>query len=313
MVFNSKVKLAGNTRCLPTNCTNGVQYFNLSTRNNCPVLKTININRDLKDKSKMAYKDLERSIQSFGFAFQPILVTSDYFILDGQHRWKIVNNLWDQGIDVGISMVVCPNITSTDDDIRQVIIDLQKGHAWTPEDKIKSLSLSNNETAQFIQKMANEPVSFFKANKFGMRNAFVVLGLNPNNFDDIPEFLSMEVEEEGKKLFKEIKTLLTIGKRENDKANNWTEPFIKAWRRIRLNYKDLEKVDENGEKLVIDSEALNNMIEYVGIPEIGTKWRAYADSAFSSGKVGRWVEIFEKTIVQTYEWKSRISACEETF
>lgn len=291
------------TRCKTDNCNSGVQYFNLSTRNECPNLKLLKpINRELKDKSKMPYKDLEHSIRNFGYAYQPILVSADGFILDGQHRWKIVNDLWDKGVDVGISIVASPFVKSTDDNIRQVIIDLQKGHAWTPEDKLKSLASTGNETAKLVLKLANNPLDITKKKKFGTRNAFVLMGMNPDNFDVIPEDVSQETVETANRLFEEVNTLLTIGKKEYEKANNWTEAFVKAWRRIRLNDPSLKKENEEGEKTIVDTQALNNMIDSIGLVKLGFKWRAYADKALASGRIGRWAEVFERAIVQTYEY-----------
>ena len=297
------------TRCKTDICNSGLQndnvvaYYNLFNRENCPELKIIpKLQRGLSDTSKMSYKDLERSILTFGYAYQPILVSADGYILDGQHRWKIVENLWEKGINVGISIVKTPLVKSTDNNIRNVIIDLQKGHAWTPEDKLKSLAATGNETAKLILKLANNPLDITKKKKFGARNAFVLMGMNPDNFDVIPEDVSQETVETANRLFEEVNTLLTIGKKEYEKANNWTEAFVKAWRRIRLNDPSLKKENEEGEKTIVDTQALNNMIDSIGLVKLGVKWRAYADKALASGRIGRWVEVFERAIVQTYEY-----------
>lgn len=302
------IKSTVNTRCQTVNCNNEVQSFNLSTRENCPKLGTISINRELNDKTKMSYRDLEKSIRTYGCVFQPILISSDNYILDGQHRWKIVQSLWNEGIDVCISMVTAHNVKSTDPDIMSIIIDLQKGHAWTPEDKVKSLAKAGNETAQYVLELANKQSAVFsKGKRFGIRNALVLMGRNPADFD-IPEIISQEDIKKFEKLYQEINFLITVGIKSGEIANNWTEALIKAWRRIRLSYENLEGLDSNGVKTPIDAKVLNNMVEEIGITEIAMKWRQYADvdSTFSSAKISRWLNMLYKTIIETHEWKTKL-------
>lgn len=296
---------ASGTRCQTANCASEVQSFNLTTRDNCPKLKLIQINRELNDKTKMSYRDLEKSIRTYGQVFQPILVTLDGYILDGQHRWKIVNDLWDEGINVTVRIVVAQNIRSTDSDIISIIIDLQKGHAWTPEDKVKSLAKTGNETAQYVLELANkQSIVFSKGKRFGIRNALVLMGRNPDNFD-LPETISQEDVKTFETLYQEIFALVSVGMKPGDKANNWTEALIKAWRRIRLSHDELEAINREGIKTPIDPEVLSRMVNEIGITEIAIKWRMYADAdgVFSSGRIPRWLNILYHTIIETYEYK----------
>lgn len=301
-MYNLIDKSAG-TRYLAETKT---RWFNLTTRQYCPELFFLSENRGLISVDKAKRRKLKKSILEQGMVMYPILCDSKLNIYDGQHRWQIVNELWDAGENIAVGIVINPWLDTDDTNkIRHRLITLQEGCVWSPFDKLKSLSEQGNETAQTILKLAYEPVKYTSKGFYGIRNAFVAMGRNPDDFETLPYVCGQEEYEFSKRIFDETKLLLTLGVKTTDKVNNWTEAFIKAWRRIRANDKSLMKEDENGDRAVVNTEALNVMIDDIGLELLGTRWRAYADKAYSSGKMGRWATVLETAIVNTFDFKNR--------
>jgi len=239
----------------------------------------------------------------------PILCDSNYNIYDGQNRWKIVNELWDTGEDIKVGISINPWLTETESPkVRRTRLQvLQKNSPWTLTEKLKSLADDGNETAKYILKLAYEPVTYTKNGIYGIRNAFVAMGRRPDDFDStLPYVCGQDEYELSKRIFNETNLLLQLGIKTSDKANNWTEAFIKAWRRIRTNDENLVKEDENGDRTVVDTKALNVMIDEIGLDIIGVRWRCYANEAYASGKIGRWASVLETAITNTFDYENGI-------
>ena len=297
---------AGGTRCLPAA---EVKYFNLSTSKSFPDLKKINGNRSLNN-----YSDLKKSIKNAGFIFQPVLITEDGYVLDGQHRVKITRELWDEGIDVVIGLMAIP-FSSDSKELGDILIELQKGHPWTPEDKVRFYANKGNETAKYVLTLANKSCPFLKSGRFGIRNSLVLMGMNPNAFE-MDEYISEGDIEVCEKLFNELYILLNVGLDRKNKANNWLETLIKAWRRIRLYDADLGGEDETGYKYFFNPKDVRAMLDEMGVEELAPNWypSAIGNGAFASSKIGRWLDVFNDSIVSTHKrfaWE-RSKSCETT-
>jgi hypothetical protein len=301
---NYKINSAG-TRCLAETET---EWYDLTTREYCPLFHRLDLNRALVPLDRPRRRKLKNNIREKEMVLLPILCDKDYNIYDGHQRWKIVNELWDEGVNVKVGFTVNPWLNE-DDPIerkRDNLISLQENTPWSPYDKLKSLADFNNETAQCILKLAYEPVTYTKKGIYGIRSAFVAMGRNPDDFDTLPVVLSPEDYELSQRIFNETNYLLTLGIKATDKANNWTEAFIKAWRRIRINDPKLAEEDENGDRAPMDTNALNAAIEDVGLDTIGSYWRLFADKAYASGKVGRWAMVLGQAILAAYDRKHSV-------
>lgn len=295
---------AEGTRCLSAN---EVKFFNLSTSQSFPDLKKINGNRSLNN-----YSDLKKSIKKSKRVFMPVLVTNDGYVLDGQHRVKITKELWEEGVDVIIGLLSIP-FSSDSKEVCDILIDLQKGHPWTPEDKVRYYACKGNETAKYVLTLANKSCPFLKSGRFGIRNAIVLLGMNPNKFE-MEEYISEREIEMCEKLFNELYILLNVGLDRKNKANNWLETLIKAWRRIKLYDADLGGEDETGYKYFFKPKEVRAMLDEMGIEELAPNWysSAISNGAFASSKIGRWLDVFNDSIVNTHSrfvW-NRSKSCE---
>lgn len=290
------------TRCLAETKT---EWYNLSTREFCPKLHRLNENRGLVPESKQRRRKLKKNIKEKGMVLQPILCDSDYNVYDGQNRWKIINELWNEGTDAILGITINPwlNENKTSEFKRSCLQALQEGTPWGPLDKLKALSDEGNEAAQCVLELAFKPSTFTKKGIYGIRNAFVAMGRNPDDFETLPYVYSQEEYYTSKRIFDETMLLLKLGVKSSDKLNNWTEAFIKAWRRIRTNDPNLKKEDENGDRAIINTKALNTMIDDIGIEALGNLWRCYADKAYATGKTGRWASVLEEAIMDTYKFK----------
>lgn len=297
-MVNSKYAIrAAGTRCLaPTQKKTWV--YTLANSQDFPIFKTIPGQRQSFEGSSN-YKDLKKSILRYHKVFVPIVVTPDGYLTDGFHRTKIVKELWNSGIDVEITVM---EQEVPEESKIEVMSDLQKGKAWDGEDFIYSQAQRGNKPAQYILEVANRKVDFNLRGIFGIRSAIVcTYGGMPKDYI-MPEDLDPQIVLQTEKLFSEITTLLTIGnsKKTHIKQNNWTQSFINAWRRIRTNDIKTQKEDEEGVKITIDTKALNNMIDEIGIEIIGEVWPAYAAETFSTSRLGKWVGMFERMILQLY-------------
>ena len=118
----------------------------------------------------------------------------------------------------------------------------------------------------------------------------------------MPEEIDPMIVIDAERLFNELNTILTLGNSGagHIRQNNWSETFVKAWRRIRTNSVKTMKEDEEGVKTTIDTKALNNMIDELGIETIGLYWINYAKDVFSTARVGRWVGMIERMVLQLY-------------
>lgn len=299
---------AGGTRCLPVA---EVKYFSLSTSKSFPDLKKINGNRSLNN-----YSELKKSIKNAKLVFQPVLITEDGYILDGQHRVKIVKELWDEGTDVIIGLMALP-FKSDSKEVDDILIELQKGHPWTPEDKVRYYACKGNETAKYVLTLANKSCPFLKSGRWGIRNSLVLMGMNPSAFE-MDEYISEREVEVCEKLFNELYILLNVGLDRKNKANNWLETLIKAWRRIKLYDADvkLDAEDENGMKYEFSPKAVRGMLDEMGVEELAPNWYPFAieNGAFASSKIGRWLFVFKDSIIDTHNrfaWE-RSKSCETT-
>lgn len=291
-------------RCLAESTT---RWYNLETREFCPVIYNKE-NRRILPEERAKRRRLEKSIRKYGMVLQPVLCNSKGEAYDGERRFRVVHDLWEEGIDVAIPVTINPLLDKfkTSAEKRSVLIALQEGTAWTPLDKLTALKRDGNEYAENILHFAFEPVQFTSKGIFGNRNAMAAMGRNPNDFDTLPYVCGFEEYNTGKQIFEETSKLLNMGVKDGDKANNWTEAFIKAWRRIRTNDPTLCREDENGDRTVIDTKALNSMIDDLGLDYIGAHWRNFADKAYSSGKMGRWAGVLEDVIVNSYNYKYKV-------
>ena len=278
-----------------------IESYDLSNCDLLPEYRRIKGNRMLYELSNK-YKALKNSIAGFLWSFQPVLVTADGYVLDGQNRLKIMRELWDSGVDAVLLVLTLP-FTTDSFNTYKALQEIQKKMVWTPEDKINSLVEKGNETAIFIRILADEPMDFFKSGRFGIRNALVVMGINPDKVDTVPFVLTKEKQDEAEQIFNEIKILLQYGRKEFGRINNWAEAFLKAWRRIRLGMAQ-EGEDENGVRTVVTPSTLNERIKEIGIEAIGEDWATAArgQNAFSTAKLGRWVYVLESAINDRYHW-----------
>lgn len=278
-----------------------IEGYDLSNYEMLPEYKRIKGNRMHYEKSNK-YQAVKRSISDFLWAFQPVLVTADGYVLDGQNRLKITRELWGEGINSVLLVVTLP-FTTESLNTYKALQELQKTRVWTPEDRINSLVELGNETAIFVRKLADEPMDFFKSGHFGIRNALVVMGINPDKMDNLPSVLTKEKQDEVESLFDEISTLLKYGREEFGRINNWLETFIKAWRRIRLGMAQ-EGEDEKGVKTIISPSTLNERVKEIGVDAVGRDWATTArgQNAFSSAKLKRWVYVLERAINERYDW-----------
>lgn len=278
-----------------------IEGYDLSNCELLPKYRRIKGNRMLYELSNK-YKALMKSITNFEWCFQPVFVTSDGYVLDGQNRLKIMRELWDKGVDSVLLVLTLP-FSADSLNIYKALQDVQQKMVWTPEDKINSLVENGNETAIFIRKLADEPMDFFKSGHFGIRNALVVMGINPDKINGIPEVLEKDKRDEAQNLFEEIRTLLKYGREEFGRINNWLETFIKAWRRIRLGMAQ-EGEDEKGVKTIISPSTLNERVKEIGVDAVGRDWATTArgQNAFSSAKLKRWVYVLERAINERYDW-----------
>ncbi len=280
-----------------------IEGYDLSNCVLLPKYKRIKGNRALYENSNK-YNAVKNSISDFLWAFQPVIVTADGYVLDGQNRLKISRELWDKGTDSVLLVVTLPFTTDTID-THKALIEIQKTRVWTPEDKINSYVELGNETAKLIRRLADEPMDFFKSGRFGIRNALTVMGLNPETISEanLPAVLSKEKQEEAERLFCEVKILLNNGRKEFGRVNNWTETLFKAWRRIRLCKADVGE-DDKGTKTIVNPIVLNERLNEIGIEAVSLDWATTARSlnAFSTSKLGRWVYVFETVINDRYYW-----------
>lgn len=298
---------SASTGCLAESTT---KWYNLETREFCPKLLRSEENRSMPPVDRARRRRLKKSILKHKMVLEPILCNSELRIKNGENRWNIVNECWDEGINITVGITINPLLDKfkTSKENREIIIDLQEGTVWSPLDRLKSLSEDSNEYAENILHFAFEPVQFTSKGIFGIRNSMVAFGRNPNDFDTLPYVCGLEEYNTGKKIFEETSKLLNMGVKDGDKANNWTEAFIKAWRRIRTNDHTLLRENEDGERLNFtkETEVLNNYINDLGLDYIGAHWRNFADKAYSSGKVGRWAGVLEDVIISCYNYKYKI-------
>ena len=306
----AKVKFdSASIRCLAESTT---KWYDLNTREFCPKVLHIDENRDTAPAERAKRRRLEKSIRNYGMALEPVMCNSLNEAFNGWHRWVIANKCWDEGINVVIGVTINPLLDrfKTSEEKRQAIITLQEGTPWSPFDKLVSLKKAGNEYAENILHFAFEPVEFTSKGIFGIRNTMAAFGRNPNDFDTLPYVCGLEEYNTGKRIFEETSKLLNMGVKDGDKANNWTEAFIKAWRRIRTNDHTLLRENEDGERLNFtkETEALNNYIDDLGLDYIGAHWRNFADKAYSSGKMGRWAGVLEDVIVNSYNYKYKVKA-----
>lgn len=283
-----------------------IEGYDLSNCELLPKYKRIKGNRVLYEQTKK-YNDVKKSVEDFLWAFQPVIVTADGYVLDGQNRLKISRELWDKGTDSVLLVVTLPFTTDTID-THKALIEIQKTRVWTPEDKINSYVELGNETAKLIRRLADEPMDFFKSGRFGIRNALTIMGLNPETISEanLPAVISKEKQEEAERLFGEVKILLNNGRKEFGRVNNWTETLFKAWRRIRLCKADAGE-DDKGVKTIVNPIVLNERLNEIGIEAVSLDWATTARSlnAFSTSKLGRWVYVFETAINDRYYWMQK--------
>lgn len=282
------------TRCP---LTKTASVYTLSNSNVFPDFKRIPGQRDSFESSKN-YHDLEKSILQYKKVFVPIVVTPDGYLVDGVHRSKIARKLWDKGIDVEITVI---EQEIPEDDKAGVVATVQEGKAWGPEDFLKSQAELGNESAKYVLELAERPFEFSKRDKFGVRNALkLTYGGFPQGYM-MPEELDPLIKINAERLFNEITLLFHYGRKSsNFILNNWTESFINAWRRIRMNAPNTASENEEGVKTVIDTRTLNAMIDDIGLTKIGTSWPCFAQKAFSTTRLGQWIEMFEKMILQLH-------------
>lgn len=277
--------------------------FNLSSSGNFPLTKKIPGQRPSFEESSK-YRNLKKSILRYGKVYEPILITPDGYVLDGNHRLKIVKELWEKGIDVKVKVEVERDVPP---EIVELLMVLQDGKSWSGEDFIRSQAEIGNKPAQYILELSERKVGFNQRGIFGLRNALVLTygGIPSDNI--MPVDLDPMVVVEAERLFEELNTILTMGNsgKVHIRQNNWSETFVKAWRRIRTNNVNTMKEDEEGVKTTIDTKVLNNMIDELGIELIGSNWAAFAKDVFSTARLGRWIGMIEKMVLQLYNAKHK--------
>lgn len=174
--------------------------------------------------------------------FPPIVVdASTMNILDGQHRYEAVKQLWEQGYDYTIPVIFKDLAGWSEDEEKFLIVTLNNNSkGWGNTDYAGSLSKLGNEAVATLTDFAATHLlchNELKSGKVGKlklryagafikgRNVDVLIKKEGNDFTITDKEL-----ENAEACYKEIEALMPCLHR---RMNSWFEQMVNAWFRVR--------------------------------------------------------------------------------
>ena len=243
--------------------------------------KFINGNRET-NPSKV--KSLQTAFENGDVHIPPIQVDQNTgYIIDGQHRYKAIQNAWSRGYNPTLRVVYEKFKDNTERQHTLVILNNSQ-LKWRDKNYIDNAQANGNKDIDTLRKFQQTHSLCQKKLKGGKikyndRYAYMLL-YGRNALEDIKKFkpttpLTPEMVDFADQIHGEIMTFMT---RLGYESNNFVAPMIIAWRTIRTH---------TTENRIVNAVGINRMAEII-------KQLMSGVAPFS--RIGEWSEMYHKAI-----------------
>ena len=125
-------------------------YFTVKQTTDYSIFKYLGENRDIKSSDKK-FKDLKENIKNKGYLISPVVVSSEGYVVDGQHRIQACKEL-----NLPVLYVVNSLINSVED-----VVDANNmQRSWSLMDYVKHWAMRGDENSKQLMKIVSEYPEF---------------------------------------------------------------------------------------------------------------------------------------------------------